>query len=108
MVRKKDVSEEEAELIIKLKLKLKREKLSRIKAKDKAVRVKTSVNADADFDIELLFSKKWKVQTSTVKKIKEFMLGIKITSEVGRMQLKMNPTFFSLKILLQIKITSQS
>ena len=108
MIRRKNISKKKAELIIKLKLKLKRGKLSRIKTKDKAVRVKTSVNADADFNIKLSFSKKQKIQTSTIKKIKESILETKITFEVSRMQLKINLIFFSLKISLQIKITSQS
>ena len=105
MIRRKDVPEKKAELIIKLKLKLKREKLLRIKIKGEAARAKTSVNVNADFNIKLLFSKKQKVQTSTVKKIKESILETKTTSEVSRMQLKINLIFFSLKILLQTKIT---
>ena len=104
-MRRKNVPEKKTKPIIKLKLKLKRGKLLRIKAKDKAVRVKTSVNANTDFNIKLSFSKKQKIQTSTVKKIKEFTLEIKITLKVNRMQLKMNLIFFSLKTLLQIKIT---
>ena len=104
-MRRKNVSEKKAESIIKSKLKLKRGKLLRIKAKDKVTKVKTSVNADINFNIKLLLSKKQKVQTSTVKKIKEFTSETKTTLRVNRIQLKINSTFFSLKTSLQTKIT---
>ena len=107
-MRRKNVSEKETESIIKSKLKLKRGKLSRIKTKDKVTRVKTSVNTDVNFNIKSLFSKKQKIQTSTIKKIKESTSEIKTTLKINRMQLKINFIFFSLKTLSQTKITLQS